>query len=213
MSNKTTEIDYKKLIDDLTDQLSNDISSILSTNIASSAMYISGAGGGGGGSGIANSARSSGVLTTTTAHTTILPSGMVSGTTFTWPQQLTLQEKEELNILRDQHKEQSRVAKLDEFKKLPAALRQHVINVLVWQEVKQKIESCELEKSDRLKDLEMRDSMSTLNGFGSVSSGLQLDPNWPMAPTLPKDISAEDLKSAHSDASLEEEMLSNEANG
>lgn len=128
---------------------------------------------------------------------------------------LTPEEKVEFDKLTEEHKQEIKVAKVTAFKKLPTELRQFVINFFSWQEAVSSISAVNPDKSDRLKELEIKNEYGRLFSqqlgqyigswtgtatSGIISVGLQ----------LPDGLTIEDIKQAHIEASMEEEMLNGE---
>lgn len=131
---------------------------------------------------------------------------------------LSPEEKAELENLKKEYEISVKVAKLDEFKKLPTELRQFIINVISWKEAKEKIEAAHPDKPDRLKELENKENNSNLmtqfghsinigqnQWYSSHTSSVNLD-FMELLP-IPEGVTAEELKEAHVEATLEEEML------
>lgn len=130
---------------------------------------------------------------------------------------LTSEEKVEFDKLTEEYKQEIKTAKITAFKKLPTELRQFVINFFTWQEAVDTISNVSPSKSDRLKELDAKNEYGRLFGqglgqyiggwtshthtaSGIISVGLR----------LPEDLTAEELKQAHIEASMEEEMLNGE---
>jgi hypothetical protein len=125
---------------------------------------------------------------------------------------LTAEEEKELEELKAQHAGLIKAAKLSVFKKLPSDMRQFVINNLEWEDRVAEIESATTEKSTRLQELENRDRRVFINNGQSFSGTNWHDANignFPIARTirLPDGLTANDLRQAHVEATLEEEVL------
>lgn len=125
---------------------------------------------------------------------------------------LTSEEAAELKQLEEQYRVNSKIAKLNRFKKLDSNLRQFVINALMWHDAVEAINMDNGEVSDRLNELRSKDygritigSALTLDGiYGYQQYGYNL--------IMPKDLNAEELKQAHIEACLEEQVLNSESN-
>jgi hypothetical protein len=114
------------------------------------------------------------------------------------------EEENELASLEIEHKKSIKIEKLNIFKKLSSENRQFVINNIIWNETLSRMNSVALEPSERLKSLRNRTLSTdavTLNYAHSVNKI-----NFAQS-LLPDDMEFEDLKQAHLEASLEEEML------
>ncbi len=126
---------------------------------------------------------------------------------------ISAQEKQELEQLRQQNKLETKTLRLVIFKKLPSDLRQYVINSFIWKESVSEMSNTQAEKSERQKELENKESLSNMFGQGvhiSSGSSFSLDPSWIAGVALPEGITIEDLKKAHIEACLEEEVLDGE---
>ena len=177
-----------------------------------------------------------GVVTGTTTGTVQLPSGTQNGGLI--PSQLagltpgqlhqmistlivglTKEEKAELTELKKEHEVKVKAAKLSIFKQLAADIRQLVINTYELKACYENMNSATVAKDPRLEALERKDLHGAMYGVGlNVKSGsgtsarLQADLFSLMNLNLPEGILLEDLKQAHMEATLEEEMLNNETN-
>lgn len=127
---------------------------------------------------------------------------------------ITKEEKEELERLRLENKADTKKAKIDVFKRLPADFRQHIINMYIWHEVFVEMNSTKTPKSQRQIDLENKENFGTLGPGISTYLGGQLSVSIhdsldfiPYPAHLPESITLDDLKQAHLDASMEEEIL------
>lgn len=129
---------------------------------------------------------------------------------------LTKEEEAELEDLKVQYEHALKRSKLDTFKKLDPELRQFVVNCLNWQEATQNMKATPVVKSARQVELENKDINRRTYGqptsrFGASSSAMTLDGlmqqlirGWIQ---MPEGVTADDLKQAHMEATLEEEML------
>lgn len=144
-----------------------------------------------------------------------LPSG--AGVSITFPYMvptmntfnlgLSKEETEEMNRLKVEYTYEGKKAKILAFKQLAPEMRQFVISALTWQESLKQINSIAPAKSIRLIELENKNnagqslsttwSTSATDMFGSVFATIY----------LPNSITAEDLKQAHLEVTLEEEVL------
>ena len=121
------------------------------------------------------------------------------------------EETKELEELDRQYKEDVKNVKLQAFRELPSALRQHVINQLVWYKMAQEISHKTATKSQRHIDLEGKKlpfQMAGLSTYiGSVQSTMWGNiPNTSVPPVMIEGLSADDLIQAHNDATLEESI-------
>lgn len=131
------------------------------------------------------------------------------------PISLTKEEQAELETLQKEHNIKVKQAKLNIFKALHADMRQYVINVHEWQTYCNNMNKATIDKDPRLVELNKIDSNGKLlfhagnsTTYGYYNNDLTAHIHLP----LPEGISLEDLKQAHMEASLEEEMLGNEPN-
>lgn len=160
-----------------------------------------GGGGAGGAGGLAN-------LTYGQMHQMI--STMIIG--------LTKEEQAEYEQLKNEYAIKLKQAKLNIFKAICSEMRQTVINGYEWRACFANMNNATIEKDPRFDDLERKDNNGKIfmtNASGSVTKTGWYDQsnngffvNMP----LPEGLTLEDLKQAHMEASLEEEMLSNEPN-
>lgn len=127
---------------------------------------------------------------------------------------LTQKEKEELENLKQQYSAELKAAKLAIFKKLASELRQYVINSFIWKDALKEMGETTVEKSNRLSELELKESLYGPYS-GKAVHHTQGFP-WTLTDTLgnviqlPEGITIEDLKQAHLEACLEEEVLDGE---
>ncbi len=187
-------------------------------------VTISGAGGGGGGGAGNNGGNGVGSIYWGSGGNIQVQTGNGTYTTVaSWPPTpLTEEEKKELEELQRVHKEETKAVKLNEFKKLPAEMRQFVVNMIVWRKSSSSIHTVEATKSDRLKELESK-LWPTL-GAGGGSSGLYISGGnfWfnnnvssvqidiAAILGLPDGITTDDIEAAHLEATIEEQMLDEE---
>ena len=148
-----------------------------------------GAGGGGGGSGGA------GQLTTSQIMTTI--QGFMG---------LTPEEAKELENLNKEQTIENKTLKLSEFKNMPPELRQFVINASFWTDMVKKINETKAPQSDRQKELIQKESISKMFS-GSLSVQAVGYMNVFATLPLPEGLTVDDLRQAHLEQTLEEEML------
>ena len=171
---------------------------------SSQAVVGSGSGGGGGGSGI----------TTTTGQ---IVGGLGAGSTFssgsagpligsmaTPP--LTLDESSELLNLKSIHDQKVKDARLAAFKEVPSNIRQMVIDMLMWTDTASDISQVTVSKDSRLQALETkRDGYNST--FTSSTMGWSRSSYMTGYIAIPDGLTSEDLKKAHLEATVEEEML------
>lgn len=124
---------------------------------------------------------------------------------------ISKEEGEELERLKVEYEADNKLAKLKAFKALSSELRQFVINSHEWESARTSINNTEAEKSERYKELLAK---RTTGLGGPYHSGVTvgMDPSSMFYPSigpvaLPNGISLQDLKNAHIEASLEEEVL------
>lgn len=129
---------------------------------------------------------------------------------------LSKEEQVELSQLQAEYTTEIKKNKLAVFKKLPADLRQFVANALAWREHTEEINLVSVEKSERLKQLEGKNAYGGMFGHGSAtaqwykhSTSSHIDGVDAMIASiqLPFGITSDELKQAHMEATLEEEML------
>lgn len=128
---------------------------------------------------------------------------------------LSKEEQEEMNLLKIERTHDTKKAKLLAFKKLVPEMRQFVMNALMWQVSLKEINNTTANKSNRLLELENKDSMGRFHTQATwyvTSSPVHIDMFGYIFSTmgLSDDITTEDLKQAHLEATLEEEMLDGE---
>jgi hypothetical protein len=122
---------------------------------------------------------------------------------------MTKEELAEYEELKKVHNEKIKLAKITEFKKLPPELRQFIINAIAWHNAVETINNVAPEKDPRFKELEDKDQRMK-SGMISIDSLYYTGFN---TLSLPKGISNEDLKHAHLEATLEEQVLNPDPNG
>lgn len=128
---------------------------------------------------------------------------------------LTPDEKVEFDKLTEEHKVNVKVAKISAFKKLHTDLRQFVINFFSWQEAVATINQTQVEAPERLKELQLKEQHGKLftQGLGQYIGGhsyhISADGlmSFSTQLALPEGVTVEDLRQAHIEATLEEEML------
>lgn len=131
---------------------------------------------------------------------------------------LTKEEQEQLQNLRTEHTAQVKLAKLGTFKKLPGTIRQQVIDAYEWKICFDNMNATTVVKDPRLAELEKKEemyNMFTHSGMYKRHTQTSIDPSaypgifYGFNQNLPQGLTLEDLKHAHMEASLEEEMLGN----
>lgn len=128
---------------------------------------------------------------------------------------LTADEKVEFDKLTEEFKAEVKISKIATFKKLPTELRQFVVNFFAWQESINVINTTTVDKSERLKELEQKNEAGKLFSqqlgqyMGSTYTTTGLN-NILFQIGLPDGLTIEELKQAHIEASMEEEMLNGE---
>ncbi len=130
---------------------------------------------------------------------------------------LSKEEQDQLQELRKEHATATKLVKVNIFKKLPSSIRQQVIDAYEWKIAFETMNASTATKDQKLIDLERKEEMHSM----LVHSGLGYKRQQAFDPTaypgilfthnqgLPNGLTLEDLKQAHMEASLEEEMLSN----
>jgi hypothetical protein len=116
---------------------------------------------------------------------------------------ISIEEREELAKLKIQYEEERKLVKLTEFKKLPNELRQFVLNAFAWQAAVQTINNADVGRSERLRELIGKENMGKI--WSTQAQGF----NFPSISSiaLPEGLSLEDIKRAHLEQSLEEELF------
>lgn len=157
----------------------------------------------------------------TSSGTTItLPIGASSGAMTTFSslfdsmiKPLSTDEVKRLEELKQEHQVKIKQAKVDIFKKHPPDMRQFVINVISWRDLAKQVEAVSIDTPQELKDLEQRHEYGKL--FTASGRGFQYHIRDNTASIYDILISLgsfdgltfEDLKQAHLEATMEEEML------
>ncbi len=128
---------------------------------------------------------------------------------------LTKEEEKQLEELRKEHALLAKKAKLGVFKTMVSSIRQQVINAYEWKLCFDNMNSTTVIKDPKLVELEKKEEMGKMFSTQAVYKKQSREDTWfsgllfgPGA-SLPEGISLEDLKQAHMEASLEEEMLGN----
>ena len=144
---------------------------------------------------------SGGIVTITTTNATVPLLG------------LSIDEKKELDELKAQNEIELKSMKLLVFKKIPAAIRQAVIDGYEWKICYDMMNASVVPKSQRQVDLENKDNAGRIYTLGGVGSShytsIYQDNIYFNLTNLPQGVSFEELKKAHMEATLEEEMLDN----
>ena len=130
---------------------------------------------------------------------------------------LTPEEMKEFAKLEEQHTANTKLLKLEKFKELPATLRQHVVNSILWQRAVEAINTIEAEPvNERHKELTAKNpwnikmtSIAQMLQTINRTNGNSLDPMQADI-RLPDGITGEDLINAHNEATLEESLLEKE---
>lgn len=137
-------------------------------------------------------------------------------------QDLSPEEKQKLKSLEEDRKRETKRAKLDIFKKLPAKIRQDVVDNFIWRDAVAKMNAAEAPKSPEQMELENRDQLAKamrgyMGGGYSRSDFIdstyygelheQLGGTYLRGLILPKDITPEELMRAHAEATTEEALL------
>lgn len=125
---------------------------------------------------------------------------------------LSVDERSELIDLEREAEAVLKKGKLDIFKSLPAALRQTIVDTLLWDNAVNKMNGLQYMPSERLRELRHRDDMATtsrFSGYPSMHNGTSHFPGMKVKNEkfeLPNGISADELIQAHLEASVEEEL-------
>lgn len=131
---------------------------------------------------------------------------------------LTAEEKEEFDRLTVEHKHEIRKHKMEAFKKIAPEMRQFVINALTWNDELGNINNTPVDKSQRLTELEVKSRggfnshSHTYNPANAWYPGTRSEASISLSSFvgIPEGLTVEDLKQAHIEATLEEEMLNGE---
>lgn len=134
------------------------------------------------------------------------------------PAALTPEERTELERLESDRITAERALKIKIFKSTPAAIRQRVVDNIIWKQTVAAANVLVIEKSDRQKDLEFRDNpIKTYLGGGYGSQlgtpynkfkwpGLATPEGWEYSSTI-EGLSDDDLIAAHTEACAEEALV------
>ena len=127
---------------------------------------------------------------------------------------LTVEETQELKDIKEQHAIDLKTLKINMFKKQSSELRQHVINSFLWQETVNEINIASIPNSDRVNELEAKSKNQSYpystNAIGNLSINIQDSTGFirfGAQATLPDGITIQELRQAHLEATLEEEIL------
>lgn len=123
-----------------------------------------------------------------------------------WPNSITKEEQEELARLKGEYEAERKAARLAEFKKLPAELRQFVMNSVAWSSAVASINAVDVPMSERHKELKSKEDVFKSYGTIHTQGGWSYPFSFGSMP-LPEGLTLEDIKNAHIEQSLEEEML------
>lgn len=137
-------------------------------------------------------------------------------------QQFTPEEAKELADLEADRARESKRLKIEAFKKLPAPLRQQIVDEITWLQEHNKISITEAPKSQRQQELEQKQA-SQYNPWNSpnqwsigrlqnpfiTSTGMEQAMTWRRF-TLPNGLTDDDILKAHNDACAEETLLSSD---
>jgi hypothetical protein len=119
---------------------------------------------------------------------------------------LTPEETKELAALETQRSQETKQLKLEAFKELPCALRQHVIDSLLWYNKCKEISTMTAIKSIRQEELELKKPHNFIQ-YSSVHYGSITPP-----PMLIDGLSYEEMIQAHNDATMEESLEESDPN-
>jgi hypothetical protein len=120
---------------------------------------------------------------------------------------LTPEEVKELEGLQQELDITKKALRLSEFKKLPKELRQFVVTAATWQQYLININQLDIQPSAR--QLELYSKNLSANWAYSGSTGwFQGNFAYTVSIPIPDGLSIEDLIAAHTDQSMEEEILS-----
>lgn len=136
--------------------------------------------------------------------------------TITPPNPLSAEEQKELAALEEARKAETKALRIKEFKKLPAALRQHVVNHIMWMKTITVANTIEAPVSARETELKNRNSnynfTSILQGFMQYHTyaGTPMDNTWYSVKGMIQGVSEEEIIDAHNEATIEEQLLGQE---
>ena len=157
--------------------------------------------------------------TTTTGNVPIDPSGIGTTAKATLGQisrslsaGLNQKDAQEMETLKAEYEARVKYTRIEKFKKVNSSLRQFVINSFEWENLVKEINNNDIDKPHRLTELETIDSMSRIYSGGYQSTGASLNVDGLFMGlfkgfTAIEGLSLDDLKKAHLDATLEEEVL------
>lgn len=133
---------------------------------------------------------------------------------------LDKEEQDEYDRLNLEHQAEIKKQKIAVFKKCSPDLRQFIVNFFTWKEVTQEINQVVVAKPERLEQLETKKKNNMFgsskshwhqSSFGTTGSKASWDPGMTESLLsqmgLPEGMTPEELKQAHIEATLEEEML------
>lgn len=157
--------------------------------------------------------------------------GSITNTTTTAPvvQPYTAEDAKELERLEADRQMEIKRTRLEKFKKVPAAIRQQIVDEIVWHRNVNDISNTDVTKSERQQELERKQMMNNpfaggnpWNPFGAgglSSQWLRTDHTHGLLDTLqqypafirrfamPAGLTEEDILQAHNDACAEEALL------
>ena len=118
-------------------------------------------------------------------------------------------EKAELAKLQDQREHDKKSYRLNQFKNLPATMRQQVINDILWTRTTNEMEHPEVPKSTRQQELEAKELPSSkafhaMVGYHDLYADVTMKSKYDV---LLKWFTEKEIIDAHNDASAEEALL------
>jgi hypothetical protein len=189
-------------------------SGAIGTGATSGTIYIGGAGGGGGGAG--------GGFYGINGTATITTTGLTS------PMPPTQEELAELEVLEQQRQITIKQEQVNAFKRVPAPIRQRLVDDILWARELAAIEVAEPAKSSRQLELENKKNSNLYGtlyggityggagGTGTIYNGstVTITPGWyssqGIRPTIPSRMTEDEIIMAHAEATMEEECLNQE---
>jgi hypothetical protein len=118
------------------------------------------------------------------------------------------EEAEQLKALNQEHKEKIREEQLNLFKKSAKEVRQFIVNLILTKKLAVDMSNVRVEKSDAHKELENKDIWQPKTLFSGFNYGNKtVIHDIVKAFGFPDLITEDDLLEAHTEASLEEDML------
>jgi len=149
----------------------------------------------------------------------------ITGTVYTLPAPPTPEETVELEALEQQRQNDMKQKQVNAFKRVPAAIRQRLVDDILWARELETIEVVDQSKSPRQLELESKKSVyGSLGGssagtigqwISTVGLGSTITSTFPYPmpsqvarPVLPSRMTEEDVLQAHNEATMEEECLS-----